>query len=133
MSRFFVSTGAVATTADALQALVSEFDSQLETANASVTGVVGATWTGESADEFASEWQSLLGDAAATRAALASLVARMRAADAGYEGVDASRSGAARAAATEVRALGKAPSARTSMGSSQVSGGKDNGPARSHN
>lgn len=124
MSRFFVSTGQVATTADALQSLVTEFDAQLEVANTSVAGVVGATWTGEAADEFADEWQRLVADAAATRSALASLVARMRAADSAYEGVDASRGGAARAAANEVRAMGQAPVARGASTGTKTTGGK---------
>ncbi|WP_084038769.1 WXG100 family type VII secretion target [Demequina sp. NBRC 110053] len=112
MGQFYVSTGQVATTADALQSLLAQFDAQMEAANADVTGVVGASWTGASSDAFASEWQAFVADAGVTRAALASLIARMRAADTSYEATDASRSGAARTAATQVGSMMRAPSAR---------------------
>jgi uncharacterized protein YukE len=114
VSQFYVSTGQVATTADALQTLLSQFDAQIEAANADVTGVVGATWTGASSDAFATEWQNFVADAGLTRAALASLIARMRAADAAYESVDATRSGAARTASGQLGSIARAPSVRSS-------------------
>jgi WXG100 family type VII secretion target len=120
VGQFYVSTGQVATTADALQTLLSQFDAQLDAANADVTGVVGATWTGTSSDAFASEWQAFVADAGATRAALASLIARMRAADSTYEATDASRVGAARTAATQVGSIAKAPSVRASGGATRA-------------
>ncbi|WP_062303086.1 WXG100 family type VII secretion target [Demequina subtropica] len=102
MSRFSVSTGQVATTADLLQGLLHDLGARLDVANASVSGVVGASWTGDAADEFASAWQGLLTDAAAVQVALTSLVARMRAAEGGYEQVEVARTAVAQTAASAI-------------------------------
>lgn len=109
MGQFYVSTGSVAQTAAALSTLLAEFDQQLESANSAVTGVVGASWTGDSADVFGEGWGNLLVDAAATRAALASLIQRLGGAESIYESTDSSRATAARTDAAAIRTATAVP------------------------
>jgi uncharacterized protein YukE len=90
VARFYVSTGEVGQTAAALQSLAAVFDQQVDAADTAVNAVVGASWTGTSADEFAQSWQLLVAEAAATRAALSSVISRMQSAEVTYVATDGS-------------------------------------------
>ncbi|GIG53852.1 WXG100 family type VII secretion target [Demequina activiva] len=106
MAHFSVSTGSIAGSAAALSGLLAEFDQHVDAANGAVTGVVGASWNGAASDTFGESWSSFLIDAAATRAALASIVQRMGGAEATYESTEASNTSAAQSGAAAMRSGG---------------------------
>jgi len=97
VARFDVSTGQVDATAGALHSLAAVFDQQVESADSAVSAVVGASWTGASADEFAASWQVLLATAASTRTALSSIISRMESAGVVYAGTETANAAASRA------------------------------------
>lgn len=106
MAHFSVSTGSIGGSASALSGLLAEFDQHVDAANSAVTGVVGASWNGAASETFGESWSSFLIDAAATRAALASLVQRMGGAEATYESTEASNASAARSSVAAMRTGG---------------------------
>ncbi|WP_062303068.1 WXG100 family type VII secretion target [Demequina subtropica] len=122
MSQFTVSTDQVATTSDLLQGLLSELRVRIDVANASVAGVVGASWTGAAADDFAAEWQALLADTAVGQAVLTVLIARLRAAEDTYEQVELVRTAIADAAAETMVVPASPVHERDARGSSAKGG-----------
>lgn len=109
MAKFVVDTNAVAGSAASLSSLAHEFDQQLEAANDAVMRVVGASWDGPAAQKFAEAWHMLIADAGVMREALASLSARLHAAERTYETTESARISVETSAAVQLRGLKKAP------------------------
>lgn len=107
MAHFSVSTPALGYSAAAMAAALADFDARVAQVSASVNSVVGASWTGGAADEFASSWTEWLAGAATTRAALASIVARLQAAEAGYVTTEAALTAASRTSRVSARQAGE--------------------------
>jgi len=88
MSQFSVDTSAVGYTAASMSTALATFDAHVAAVSAAVNGVVGASWTGDAADTFATAWASWLTSADITRLALTGIVADLQYAQATYEGTD---------------------------------------------
>ena len=88
MSQFSVDTSAVGYTAASMSSALATFDAQVASVAAAVNGVVGASWSGDAADTFASAWASWLASAEVTRLALADIAATLQYSQAVYEATD---------------------------------------------
>lgn len=88
MSQFSVETAALGYTAASMTTALGVFDGQLASVSAAVNAVVGASWSGEAADAFATAWASWLTSAEYTRLALADIAATLQVGQGTYESVD---------------------------------------------
>ena len=88
MVQFSVSTDQLGYTAGGMSAALAQFDAQVSAINATVSGVVGGSWTGEAADAYLLAWQQWLANAELTRAALMAVSAKLDSAELGYESTE---------------------------------------------
>ncbi|MGO3884933.1 MAG: WXG100 family type VII secretion target [Mycetocola sp.] len=85
MVQFSVSTDAVGGASAALTTMLAEFDAQLASADAAVSGVATASWQGDAATEFLSAWEQFHSIADETRLALQSIAVRLSGGQSTYE------------------------------------------------
>lgn len=85
MVQFSVRTDSLGYTAASLSSALAQFDAQISAVSATVNGVVGGSWSGEAAEQFAQAWHEWLASAEITRASLTAIAAKLHAAEGGYE------------------------------------------------
>ena len=88
MSQFSVETSVVGYTAGSMSTALATFDGQVAAVAAAVNSVVGASWSGDAADAFATAWASWLASADVTRLALADISSTLQYSQATYESTD---------------------------------------------
>ena len=109
MSHFSVSTPALGYSAASMSAALADFDARVAQVSASLNSVVGASWTGDSADKYAEGWALWLQSADATRAALVDIVARLQSAEGAYSATEAQNVAATRTSRVDSqRTVGRA-------------------------
>lgn len=88
MVQFQVSTNSLGYTGAAMSSALAQFDAHVAQVTATVSGVVGVSWTGRASDEFQAAWDQWLAQAQITRAALTGIVGALGVAEGTYEATE---------------------------------------------
>lgn len=89
-----------------MSAAVAQFDGQVSQISGVVSSIVGASWTGEAADEFAQSWADWQTSASAVRTALTDIVARLQGAESTYVSTEMQVAAASRGSTVSARRSG---------------------------
>ncbi len=84
MVMFRVRASSLGEVAAQLQTVVAVFDAHVATADGTVKGIVNASWKGEDADKFETDWSTWMEQATLVRTALTTLASQLTSGEASY-------------------------------------------------